>query len=103
MVAVDSMPLCTAEKRGFMKFCKTIQPLYKAPALKTREKMFDEKYNHLKEKMFKRLAVAKNITITTDLWTETMNVKSFMGVTVHYIEGMLVCFIVLTALLLYTL
>lgn len=81
------MPFCTPEKRGFQKFIKTLQPLYKAPTLKTRDKLFEDKYTTLKAKMFQRLGSTKHITITTDLWTETMSVKSFLGITAHYMHG----------------
>lgn len=37
MISVDNMPFCTPEKRGFKKFVKTLQPLYKLPSEKTRE------------------------------------------------------------------
>lgn len=87
MIAVDNMSFCTPEKRGFKKFIKTLQPLYKTPALKTREKLFNTKYAQLKEKIYKKLCDVKNITITTDLWTETMNVKCFLGVTAHFVNG----------------
>lgn len=87
MISVDNMPFCTPEKRGFKKFVKTLQPLYKLPSEKTREKLFDDKCVQLKEKIFKKINNATSITITTDLWTESMNVKSFLGLTAHYING----------------
>lgn len=34
-----------------------------------------------------KLAQVQNVTLTTDIWTETMQMRSFIGVTVHFIEG----------------
>lgn len=49
--------------------------------------MFDAKYASIKEKVMMKLENCNNIVLTTDLWTETMQVKTFLGITAHYIEG----------------
>lgn len=30
---------------------------------------------------------AENISVTTDVWTDTYTMKSFLGITIHFLEG----------------
>lgn len=38
----------------------------------------------VKGETFEEFRTAINLTLTTDIWTDTMNMKSFLGVTAHF-------------------
>jgi len=87
MIAVDNLPFNTPEKKGFRRFVKTLQPLYKPLTEKTSTKKMATKYGCLKEHVGKKFKNVKRITLTTDVWTEGQTCKSYVGVTAHYLEG----------------
>ena len=86
MIAVDNMPLCTPENRGFKRFIKTAAPHYKPPSRRTLTRNVDAKYETLKQKVKAELADVKFLCLTSDTWTETKTVKTYLGVTVHYFK-----------------
>lgn len=83
MIAKDNMPLHTVEKEGFQAFVKTLMPLYKIPSCKTVIHLLLEKYKCLSSIVKDELHSAKNICLTTDVWTDSLNTKSFLGITSH--------------------
>jgi hypothetical protein len=47
----------------------------------------DDKYNLLSAKLKQEFLQVKSFAaITTDIWTDVMNTKSFLGITVHYLQ-----------------
>lgn len=86
MICKDNLPLNTSEKDGFKFFIKCVEPLYKVPSKKTITRLIDEKYHFLSNIIKKEILEVKALTITTDIWTETMNTNSFLGLTCHYIR-----------------
>lgn len=87
MVATDIQPLNIVENKGFIKFCKTAVPLYKLPSRKTFTKMMDNKYEVVSQVVKVKFKAFDQCTMTADVWTDTSNVKSYLGMTVHYVEG----------------
>lgn len=85
MIAKDNLPLNTTEKEGFQYLMKTIAPLYQAPRRKKITEQIDEKYDLLAGLFKEILRQTVNITLTADVWTETMSTKSFLGLTGHYV------------------
>lgn len=85
MIAKDNLPLATVEKEGFRTFVKTIAPLYKIPSRKTITSLIEEKYEFLSGLIKTQLSSVNNLCLTTDIWTDIINTKSFIGVTAHYI------------------
>lgn len=80
-------PFHVVEGQGFKRLMKEILPNFKVPSSSYIKTKLSEKYevcaNVEKDKM-------KNVLefcLTTDIWTETMSEKSFLGVTIHYIDG----------------
>lgn len=66
---------------------KEVAPLFKVPTRNTiKSKIFDI-YDVLMEKFKEEIVHAVDITITSDIWTETMSMKSFLGVTIHFLKG----------------
>jgi len=88
MLAVDYLPLSTVEHTGFLHFCKKAVPLYSPPSRKTITGLLDDKYSVLKNVYKSRFQKLQNIAITTDIWTD-VSVKSYIGVTVHYLDDKL--------------
>lgn len=85
MIAKDNLPFRVVEKEGFKIFMNTILPLYKIPSRKTITHLMEEKYELLSSMMKTQLSEVKHLSLTTDIWTETLNTKSFLGLTVHFL------------------
>ncbi|KAJ8915340.1 hypothetical protein NQ315_008226 [Exocentrus adspersus] len=84
MIAKDNLPLNRVENEGFRYFMGTVAPLYKPPSRKTISNLIDNKYDVLSGIIKIKLSVVSSVTLTTDVWTETMNTKSFLGITCHF-------------------
>ena len=93
MMAIDKLPLSLTERKGFKEFVKVLQPLYHLPCEKTLTTMMKRKYSALQAQMKTLLATKKNLVLTTDLWTESRTTKSYIGLTVHYLDGMFILYI----------
>ncbi|CAH1112335.1 unnamed protein product [Psylliodes chrysocephalus] len=87
MLAKDNLPLYTVEKEGFKNLMKVTVPLYKIPGRSKMTNMVDEKYNILSYKMKEIIKNVTNISLRTDVWTDTLNTRSFLGLTCHFIHG----------------
>lgn len=87
MIAKDNMPFRIVEKEGFQTFMNTILPLYKIPSRKSITHLMEEKYELLSSMMKAQLSEVKYLSLTTDIWTETLNMKSFLGLTAHFLVG----------------
>ncbi|XP_066593218.1 E3 SUMO-protein ligase ZBED1-like [Prorops nasuta] len=87
MIAKDNMPYQTVEKIGFQTFVKTLCPLYNIPSRATITRLIEEKFLKLSESIKLQLHKTENLSLTTDIWTDTLNVKSFLGLTCHYIHN----------------
>jgi len=86
MLVKDNMPLSSTEKDGFNYFLKRGLPLYKAPSRKTITKLISSKYDVLSGQIINKLSMVESITLTTDIWTDTINTKSYLGITVHFLS-----------------
>ncbi|XP_054084906.1 uncharacterized protein LOC105218419 isoform X1 [Zeugodacus cucurbitae] len=86
MIAVDNMPLCTTERPGFRKFIKTLQPLYHIPCVPTITNAMSRKYQDLSNKIKLELRQTESVCLTTDIWTHQHTMKSYLGLTVHYLK-----------------
>ena len=87
MLTKDKMPYSTVENEGFKTFVRYIAPLYKIPSRLTTTKMMEDKYDVLSEIVKNELSTVQSISLTSDIWTDTMNNKRYLGVTSHYIYG----------------
>ena len=85
MICKDCEPLSMAEREGFAPLMKCVAPNYKIPDRKVYCKLLDEKYRKISSEYKENLRKATDLTLTTDVWTETMNTRSFLGVTAHFI------------------
>lgn len=85
MLVKDNMPLSSVEKDGFNYFMKKVLPIYKVPSRKTITKLISSKYNVLSVQIKNKFTLVETITLTTDVWTDTINTKSYLGMTVHFL------------------
>lgn len=86
MIAKDHQPLSIVDNEGFKALMKLAAPLYKIPSRKTITIRLDDKY-HIKQNKIKTiLSNIKNLSLTSDIWTDPYNTKGFLGITVHYID-----------------
>lgn len=85
MIVRDNLPFATVEKEGFRTFMKTVAPLYKIPNRKKITSLVEEKYEILSSMIKTQFLNIIHLCLTTDIWTDTLNTKSFLGLTAHYI------------------
>lgn len=87
MICKDSHPFQIVENEGFLNLMKVSAPLYKVPSRFTMKRMLENKFiiiqNYFKEKIMK----LDSVTLTTDIWTDTMQTRSFLGVTMFFFDG----------------
>lgn len=60
---------------------KAICPLYKLPSHNTIERRIDDIYDVIAGDFRKTLSTVQYVAVTTDAWTETMQMKSFLNIT----------------------
>ena len=80
-ICKDSQPVATVEREGFQELIKYLAPNYKLPYRKTFSRRLDEKYGKISNDYKETLKSVKDITLTTDLWSDTLNTRSFLGIT----------------------
>jgi len=86
MIAKDDLPLNTTNKSGFLHLMKTVAPLYKVPSRMTITQMTDAKYDILSLKVKEKIKQIDALSLTTDIWTDTLNTRSYLGLTGHFID-----------------
>lgn len=68
---------------------KTVAPNYKVPSDTYMKKLLTDKYDMLKNALREKLKNQNCFSVTSDIWTECMTMTSFLGVTLHYLDGTL--------------
>lgn len=79
------MPFKTAENEGFKHLMHTVCPLYKNPSRNTFRRRVDDIYDVISCEFKESSSKVQHLAVTTDAWTETMQMKSFLGITFHFI------------------
>lgn len=87
MIAADNQPLSIVDNRGFKKLFKIVAPQYVLPSRNTISNLIDIKYDLYSNRIKAELNVINNICITTDTWTDTINARGYLGLTVHYVKN----------------
>lgn len=80
----ENVPFATIESPGFQNLLSTICPLYKIPSRDTVKRRVNEKFSVLAAEFRDKLIKVENVSLTTDVWTETMQMQSYIGITVHF-------------------
>lgn len=86
MVVADCLPFNIVEGDGFVNFVKALEPRFRLPHRKTLTKVVDDKFELIKESMCKQMAEIEWISLTTDIWTDTLNQQSYIALTAHFIR-----------------
>ena len=73
------------ENEGFQNMIKTVCPLYKLPSRNTIERRINDIYDVIAGDFRKSLSTVQYVAVTPDAWTETMQMKRFLSVTLHTI------------------
>ena len=84
MICKDYEPFSMVEREGFKTFVKKNLPQYRIPTRKTIKTQMEKKYKKVSSNYKDFLKNSNHITLTTDIWTDTMNTRSFLGVTTHF-------------------
>ncbi|CAK1599136.1 unnamed protein product [Parnassius mnemosyne] len=84
MISKDHQPFSIVENEGFKNLMKAVAPQYKIPSRTSLRRWLDNKYDVVSETFKKKLSSIEDLTLTTDIWSDTLNMKSFIGVTVHF-------------------
>ncbi|CAH1099724.1 unnamed protein product [Psylliodes chrysocephalus] len=86
MICCDYQPMSFVEDTGFQKLMRTTAHEYKIPSRKTIDNLLEKKYEATSTLYRDKIALLNYYSLTTDIWTETRNTKSFLGVTLHFCE-----------------
>jgi len=84
MICSDLQPFSLVEDKGFIEFCKALNPNYKIPSRKTVQKLLSSSFCKVKSSLEDLLQRAEFIAITTDIWKSSKN-RSYLTVTAHFI------------------
>lgn len=85
-IIMDNRPFSTVEGKGFIQLMKEVCPLYKVPSRETIKMRIDDKYEAMSHLFKTYITNSASYCITYDIWTETMQNKSFIGVTIHFLD-----------------
>lgn len=66
---------------------KTLCPLYHPPNHDTIVRRINETFNVTSTKVRETISKVTYVAVTTDAWTETMSMKSYLGITIHFINS----------------
>ncbi|KYQ53613.1 Zinc finger BED domain-containing protein 1, partial [Trachymyrmex zeteki] len=80
-------PLSIVEDEGFQRLFKVVAPLYTVPSRTTITSRIDEKFVALSSIVRDKLTEIDNIVLTSDIWTDKYNSKSYICLTAHFIDG----------------
>ncbi|XP_015794375.1 zinc finger BED domain-containing protein 1-like [Tetranychus urticae] len=83
----DSRPFNMVESKAFKSFIKSLNSNYDAPGRKSVTDKIEKLYGTKKELVISHLKMIRSFTLTTDLWTDTTNTRSYIGLTIHFIDN----------------
>jgi hypothetical protein len=86
MIIKDNLPMYFVENIGFKQFLHKVLPLYSLPSRRTFTRMLDARYDVQSTIFREKLQSVKFYTVTADIWTEAHQTRSFLGITLHYLE-----------------
>lgn len=84
----DNKAFSTVEGEGFKNMVHKLNPLYKVPCRNTIKTYIDAKYTIVESKFRDVLKTISYFSLTTDIWTDTQHMKSFLGITIHFIQSL---------------
>ncbi|XP_036320331.1 zinc finger BED domain-containing protein 4-like [Rhagoletis pomonella] len=85
-IIMDNRPFSTVKGKGFSQLMREVCPLYKMPSRETIKSRIHDKYEEMSNLFKTYIKNAENYCITYYIWTEPMQNKSFLGVTIHFLD-----------------
>ncbi|KAG8174684.1 hypothetical protein JTE90_024387 [Oedothorax gibbosus] len=87
MIAVDNQPYSFVEDEGFRNMMSKAQPQYKIPSREYfKDKVLPKMYSECRADIASLISSSENISLTTDMWTNTVTKDSFISFTAHWID-----------------
>ena len=87
-IAKEMMPIRTVERPGFREMLLKLEPRYEVPSRKYFSKTaIPSLYTTTRDNIAASLRNMQYYSITTDMWSATGTMTSYMAVTVHYIDS----------------
>lgn len=87
MIAVDNQPYIFVEDDGFRNLMAKAQPQYKVPSREYfKQVIIPKMYSECKENITSELSSSTYISLTTDIWSNSVNRDSFISFTAHWID-----------------
>ena len=88
MIAVDEQPFSIVEDVGFLRYTAALECRYKVPSRKHfSQKVIPQMYTDVHEVVAQSIRDIPLLSFTTDMWTSSVNNRSFLGLTVHWITS----------------
>lgn len=88
MIAVDNQPYLFVEDEGFRNLMSKAQPRYKVPSREYfKQVIIPKMFTKCKEEIESMLFFSTYISLTTDMWTNSVNKDSFISFTAHWIDN----------------
>lgn len=84
-ICTDNQPPNIIQYKGFKHLMKKMAPSYKIPNTEVIKSRLDERYNAITRIFQQKLTKTSHVTITIDVWSDTVRFKSYMGVAVHFV------------------
>lgn len=86
MICLDNRPFSIVEAKGFQELMNFVEPRYKMPSRNHFSgKVIPDLYSETRERVSKMLHEAEHVSLTTDMWSSSMN-DDYLGVTAHFID-----------------
>ncbi|XP_070004974.1 zinc finger BED domain-containing protein DAYSLEEPER-like [Nicotiana sylvestris] len=86
MIVTGEQPFSFVENKGFMKFMRKTQPLFRLPSRRTITRDYYEVYGELKQNLRRTFREAQpKVCLTTDTWTSLQRIN-YMCLTAHFID-----------------
>ena len=86
MIVKDNLPLHTVNGEGFRSLMKSVAPHFPVPDRKTIRRKIDRIYAQMVELKKREMKNVKHLALTFDLWKDSYNNTSYLGVTGHHIK-----------------
>ena len=81
------MPVSAVEDPNLARYVKSLNPDATVPGRKKLQKMINNISDKFVSQIREALLTARRVAATTDIWSSQLSSDSFIGVTVHFING----------------
>uniref|UniRef100_A0ABD2W1A3 BED-type domain-containing protein n=1 Tax=Trichogramma kaykai TaxID=54128 RepID=A0ABD2W1A3_9HYME len=86
MIVDCNLPVHIVDKESLRDFIRSLNAHYAPPGRKKMTELIEKKYAYLSAKLKNTLSALDAVSITTDIWTDTLNTQSYLGLSAHFTE-----------------